>query len=322
MNATDKIKKRILMQLRRMVSPPERDRLLERQLLLQCLLLAKSNRKLENIDVLADSEFSGFSQWGEDGIIDWLVEKLPGIPQIFVEFGVEDYRESNTRLLLQLRNWSGLVMDGSQENITSILQERIYWQYDLMARCEFIDCDNVNNLLAMAGVSGDIGLLSIDIDGNDYWVWQSINIVNPAIVVCEYNAVFGDLKRITVPYKADFMRNQGHYSNLYFGASLPALTNLANHKGYTLIGTNSNGNDAFFVRKDLANPLLNYIGEVRVYPSKFRESRNETGKLTFKCGESRLEAISHLPVFDIDTNQTRLLSELGELYSTKWKRNS
>lgn len=319
MKAIKEIKKRLLIQLRKIVNTTEQERLLERKLLLQCLLLAKANRKLDCLDYLSDSEFSGFSQWGEDGIIDWLIEKIPGIPRTFVEFGVEDYRESNTRMLLHLRNWSGLVIDGSKENIISIWKERIYWKYDLIAKCAFIDRDNVNDLIAMGGMSGEIGLLSIDIDGNDYWVWQAINVINPAIIVCEYNAVFGDIKLITVPYKANFMRTEAHHTNLYFGASLPALIYLANQKGYKLIGTNSNGCNAFFVRKDFVNNVLKSISEVRSYPSKFRESRNEFGQLTFKRGQSRLEMIRDCPIYDIETNLTIQLSELGELYSDKWR---
>ena len=167
--------KRILERLRGLVSPNER--YLGKQLCLQCLLLAKLNRPKEKLDSLSESEFSGFSQWGEDGIIDWLIERLPSLPHTFVEFGVGDYREANTRLLLYLRNWRGFVMDGSAEHINNIKNQDIYWRYDLTAKCTFIDCDNVNELIAQASFNGDIGLLSIDVDGNDYWVWQAIKIV-------------------------------------------------------------------------------------------------------------------------------------------------
>lgn len=318
MQAINEMKKRLLGRLRGSASPSERH--LERQLLLQCLLVAKINRGLTYVGALSEIEFCGFSQWGEDGIIDWLVERLPGIPRTFVEFGVEDYRESNTRLLLNLRNWRGLVMDGSQELINNIMQQDIYWRYDLTAKCAFIDRENVNDLIASSGISGEIGLLSIDIDGNDYWVWQSIDVVNPVIVVCEYNALFGDLRRISVPYQADFQRTHAHHSNLYFGASLTALIDLASRKGYAFVGTNSNGCNAFFVRNDHAAELLKAIGEVRSFPSAIRESRDALGQLTFARGNIRVEAIRHLPVFDFEANATRPLSDLGELYSDKWQR--
>lgn len=292
----------------------------ERQLVLQALTTAKMNRSLQQLDGLHDAEFCAFSQWGEDGVIDWLIERLPYIPQTFIEFGVEDYRESNTRLLLHLRNWRGLVMDGSADHISDIRSQEIYWRHDLTAKCAFIDRDNINRLIADAGFKGGIGLLSVDIDGNDYWVWKAIDVVSPAIVICEYNAVFGDRYRMTVPYQADFQRTRAHHSNLYFGASLAALIDLAGRKGYTFVGTNSNGCNAFFVRNDHAGDTLRAIGKVRSFPSAIRESRDAFGQLTFASGESRVQAIRHLPVFDCESNVTKPLADFGELYSEEWRR--
>jgi hypothetical protein len=318
MQQLPEMKKRFLSRLRGITSPPERH--IERLLLLQCLLIAKMNRGLTHLKTLSEAEFSGYSQWGEDGIIDWLIERLPGIPRIFVEFGVEDYRESNTRLLLNLRNWHGLVMDGLQEHIADIMRQDIYWRYDLTAKCAFIDRENVNDLIASSGICGEIGLLSIDVDGNDYWIWQVIDVVNPAIVVIEYNALFGDMRHVSVPYQSDFQRTRAHHSNLYFGASLAALIDLAGRKGYTFVGTNSNGCNAFFVRNDYAADVLKAIGEARSFPSAIRESRDALGQLTFARGESRVEAIRHLPVFDFETNAMRPLADLGELCSEEWRR--
>ena len=171
------------------------------------------------------------------------------------------------------------------------------------------------------GLSGDIGMLSIDIDGNDYWVWKAIDSVKPAIVVCEYNAVFGDLHRITVPYRPDFQRTRAHYSNLYFGASLPALIDLGEQKGYVFVGTNSNGCNAFFVRKDLS-AVADSIGTIKSFPSAFRESRNGDGQLTFARGPERADSIRHLPVFDFGSNSVRAIADLGALYSTDWLQNN
>jgi len=276
------------------------------------------NRRKNRIRYLADVEFCGFSQWGEDGVIDWLLEKLPGIPETFVEFGVEDYRESNTRLLLFLRNWRGLVMDGSDAHVRRIQAQDIYWRYDLTAKCAFIERENINKLIASSGMQGDIGLLSVDIDGNDYWIWQAIDVVRPIVVVCEYNAVFGDLHRISVPYQPDFQRTRVHHSNLYFGASLPALIHLGEQKGYRFVGTNSNGCNAFFVREDHAAAVVGALDEARSYPSRFREGRDASGQLTFARGAERVSVIRHLPVVDFSTGQLRPLMELGDLYSPAW----
>lgn len=290
----------------------------ERDLVLHATILASMARERPTIGALSSAEFSAFSQWGEDGIIDWLLTRLPGIPETFVEFGVEDYRESNTRLVLFLRNWRGLIMDGSEAHIRSIQSQDIYWRYDLTAKCAFIDKDNINELIASSGLEGDIGLLSIDIDGNDYWVWQAMDVVRPVVLVCEYNAVLGDVHRLSVPYQADFQRTHAHHSNLYFGASLPALIHLGEQKGYRFVGTNSNGCNAFFVRADHAAAVVGAIDEIRSYPSRFRETRDANAQLTFARGAQRADIIRHLPVVDLATGQTRPLIELGDLYSPAW----
>ena len=284
----------------------------------QSLLHARINREKKKIRSLADVEFRGFSQWGEDGILDWLIEKIPGISESFIEFGVENYRESNTRMLLWLRNWRGLIMDGSQSHIEDIRGQEVSWRFDLHSKCAFIDRDNINQLISQSGFAGELGVLSVDIDGNDYWVWEAIEVVSPAIVVCEYNAVFGDLRAITVPYSADFQISQAHCSTLYFGASIHALSGLAMKKGYTLVGTNSNACNVFYVRNDYAASVLAAMESVKVYPSRMRTSRNEQGGLTFSSGLDRAKLIAHLPVFDVDLQKTMTLAECGMLYSQDW----
>lgn len=290
----------------------------ERSIIAQSLAHARANRQKMRINSLADVEFRGFSQWGEDGIIDWLIERLPGLPETFIEFGVEDYRESNTRLLLWLRNWRGMVIDGSPSHVENIRRQDVSWRFDLAALCAFIDRDNINELILRGQLGSEVGVLSVDIDGNDYWVWERISAVNPVIVICEYNAVFGDRHEITVPYQADFVRGKAHYSNLYFGASVKALIALASRKGYTFVGTNINGCNAFFVRNDRADEVLGCLENICMHGSRIRESRDEAGRLTLLRGKARLAPILHLPVFDFDQGRERILSEMGELYSEDW----
>jgi hypothetical protein len=292
----------------------------EKIVVAQCLVHAHANRPRDSIRTLTDVEFRGFSQWGEDGILDWLIERLPGIPDTFIEFGVENYRESNTRLLLWLRNWRGLVIDGSSDYIEDIRRQEVSWRFDLTAVRAFIDRDNINNLLSSVEYGAEIGILSIDIDGNDYWVWQNISVVNPVVVVCEYNAVFGDLRRITTPYRADFQRNLAHYSNLYYGASLQALIDLGSKKGYTFVGTNSNGCNAFFVRNDRAPAVINSLENISSCGSRIRDSRDMSGRLAFTRGKNRIDLIRDMPVFDLDSGRELPLANLDELYSESWKR--
>ena len=246
---------------------------------------------------LGSQEFKVFSQWGEDGIIQMILRHVRIGNAFFVEFGVENYLESNTRFLLINNNWSGLVIDGSPDNIAHIKSDPIYWRHNLKAHCAFVTKENINDLLKENGVVGDIGILSIDIDGNDYWIWDAIDVVSPAIVIIEYNARFGKDMSVTVPYDRNFVRSQKHHSMIYFGASIKALCGLAEEKGYAFVGCGSAGINAFFVRRDL---MVKEIKELTVEEgyvrNKFRESRNQDGQLIYLSQEDEYKLLTSLPL--------------------------
>ncbi len=261
----------------------------------------------KNIKSLHDAEFKVFSQWGDDGIIQYLIHYLEIENKVFIEFGVEDYEESNTRYLLMNNNWTGLVIDGSSANVDKIKNSDLYWKYDFTAKTAFITSENINTLIKEAGIIGEIGLLHIDIDGNDYWIWKALTIVEPIIMIVEYNSLFGSDLPITIPYKEDFNRTDAHYSNLYAGASIVSLCDLAKEKGYAFIGSNSAGNNAYFVKKNYLKNLTPLSAEDGYIESKFRESRNREGKLTFLRGKERLDALKGLEVFNTRTNKIETL---------------
>lgn len=266
--------------------------------------LSNQVKFIENIESLHEVEFKVFSQWGDDGIIQWLIHNIEFESKTFVEFGVSNYDEANTRFLLMNDNWSGFIMDGSESNVEYIKNSEYYWKYDLTAIEAFIDRENVNTLINRSGFGKEIGILHIDLDGNDYWIWEEIDSVSPTLVILEYNSVFGCERAISVPYAKDFVRTDAHHSNLYFGASLPALCELSEQKGYRFIGCNSAGNNAFFVRKDRMSEKLNAMSAEEGYVmSKGRESRNEEGQLTFVTGNARAEIIKGLPVINTRTNK-------------------
>ena len=221
----------------------------EKKIFLQGQIIDKLNQKKTRIDYLKDIEFSVFSQFGEDGIISWIVEQIPEIKKVFVEIGTQDYWESNTRFLLKSKRWKGYLIEGSKKYINNIKTQRIYWQHDIKAIQAFVDKDNINSIINKNINEKDIGLLSIDVDGNDYWILEKIEYLNPTIVVCEYNSIFGDLFKLSVPYNKNFVRNKVHYSNLYFGASIKAMISMMKKKGYIFIGTGSAGVNAFFCKK-------------------------------------------------------------------------
>ncbi len=261
-------------------------------------------------DYINDYEFKVSSQWGEDGIIQYLINNINIKNTTFVEFGVEKYTESNTRFLLQNNNWNGLVLDGSSENISYIKNDPIYWKHSLKAEHAFLTVENINQIISSNGISGDIGLLSIDVDGNDYWLWEAINCISPNIVVVEFNSLFGKKEKVSVPYKSNFVWTNEHFSNLYWGASLAAMEYLGEKKGYSLVGINSVSSNAFFVKDEM-------IGNVRKTNSKeahsyssFRQSRNEKGELTFLDINECLVLISDCTLQRVDTFEKFKVSEL------------
>jgi hypothetical protein len=273
-------------------------------------LLANQVKTLGTRRALRDAEFRVYSQWGDDGIIQYLVHNVPVANDSFVEFGVEDYAEANTRFLLINDNWRGLVMDGSRENMDRLRGSGMFWRYDLTAVDAFITRENVNDLIGGAGFGGALGILSIDIDGNDYWVWESLTVVDPTIVIVEYNSVFGPRRAVTVPYSKDFRRTNAHESNLFWGCSLRALCLLAERKGYVFVGSNSNGNNAYFVKREAAGSLVAKTAEEGYVLSRYRESRDGEGRLTFKAGAERFTVIADMQVVDVERNVTVRLGDV------------
>ena len=274
-------------------------------------MLSKKN-KLKTIEKIEDIEFKIFSQFGDDGIIQFLIDKLKIDYEYhnFVEFGVEDYSEANTKFLLLNNNWSGLILDSSNENIENIKKKNFFWKFELEAIKSFITKENINSIITNSNINRKkIGILSIDIDGNDYWVWKEINVIDPLIVIVEYNSTFGFEKKISIPYKQDFDRSKAHHSNLYWGASIEALKFLAKQKGYKFLTTNSAGNNAYFIKENIFDKIKLDLKK-NTYQSKFRESRDESGKKTFINYDKRVSIIGHLEVEDVETNKLYKISEL------------
>ena len=180
-------------------------------------------------------EFKVYSQNGEDGILQAIFSKIGTTNKYGVEFGVQDGMERNTRYLCEKKGWTCLLMDAGDN-------------YSTMIKKEFITAENINQLFEKYAVPELFDLLCIDIDGNDYWVWMSLdNRYAPRVVVVEYNASIPPQESKAIAYDPQFRWDGSDY----FGASLLALTKLASAKGYTLVGCDRQGVNAFFVRNDL-----------------------------------------------------------------------
>lgn len=260
---------------------------------------------------LLKSQFKVFSQWGEDGLIQFLISNINFCNNKFIEFGVEDYYECNTRFLLSNNKWSGLVIDADSKCIEKIKKDKIYWSSNLKAVNKFITKDNINSIIEENGFAGEIGILSIDVDGNDYWIFKAINIVNPDLIIIEYNSLFGKTYPLTVPYDENFIRNKKHFSNMYYGASICALNELASEKGYSLIASNNVGNNLFFLRNNLIGDIKKLTVEEAYTKSVFRESKNKKGELTFEDFNESVKLISNLELYNTLTHKTVFLKDLN-----------
>ncbi len=205
-------------------------------------------------------------------------------------------------------DWQGFVIDGSTESIQRLQNSPFYWKHDLQSLAAFIDKENINELLKKSGFDRDLGILSVDIDGNDYHILNAIKVFDPRIIINEFNPCFGKDRAITVPYDPLFYRTEKHHSNLYFGASIKALEFTLQEKGYTLVGTGMMGGNAYFVRNDLMTDKLSMLSDNAIsFNGHYRESRDISGNLNYLRGEERLEAIKGLPVLNVLTGMEEKL---------------
>ena len=283
----------------------------QKELVIKAKLLSLKNKNLKKIKDLSEVEFQVYSQWGEDGIIDWLVNKSPDIPKSFLEIGTENYKESNTRFLLINKNWDGFIIEADKSSVKDIKSQRIYWRHNLTIENTFISQNNINTIIKKNNIPRKLGLLSLDIDGVDYWILKKLSVLDPSIIICEYNSLFGQKKAITVPYKNNYIRSNEHFSNLFYGASIRAFINLLKKRNYFFIGTNSAGNNAFFVKQNIWKKINKLITDKKIFESKFRESRNSNGKLTFLNKKKSLQLIKNKIVIDLKNNKKTKLFELG-----------
>lgn len=226
--------------------------LLRAQLAINAQILIESLlARAEHADPLR-LERHGYKSWSqndEDGIIAEIFRRIGVSHHTFVEFGVGDGGENNTAALLT-QGWRGLWVEGDAGKATSIHHNfELLIQASLLRMSHsFVTRDNAAAIVAAAGLGPEIDLLSIDLDGNDYHVWEALGNVNPRVVVVEYNAKFRPPADWVWPYREDHAWD----GTDGFGASLCAYERLARAKGYQLAGCNLTGTNAFFVRADLA----------------------------------------------------------------------
>ena len=268
--------------------------------------ILSSRANSENFKNLWDAEVKVYSQWGEDGILDYLCERLEISKPNVLEVGAGNFSECNSRFLAENRNASVFAVDGRQDLISSVESSSLRWKNHIFAHETWVSPRNINEIISNAEKAiGKIDIFSLDLDGNDYWILQESNLETVSIVVVEYNPLFGNLRSVSVPRDDEFDRKSKHYSWLYYGASLRAFEYLLGLKDFQFIGTNRVGNNAFFVRKEITSqiPLVS-DKDYSVYTDwRVRETRSKEGRLTFAAGYERVEEISHLELVDVVTGE-------------------
>lgn len=251
-------------------------------------------RRLDPADPLS-WEFSGFSQNGEDGILDYLTRQLLSPNRYFIEIGAYDGLENNTAWLAIARKYNGLMIEG--DRAVSARAKKTIKAYSLGVECWslFVDGGNVS-ALAEKAFRRDPDVFSLDIDGMDYYVAEAAlsQGFKPAIFALEYNSVFGPDRAVTVPYRGDFRHAKAHPSELYFGVSVAGWRKLLGKHGYRFLTVDSNGVNAFFVDpekfpKDFLAGMKGRPYEQNI--SQFRKFRGPW--------EKQYELIRELPLFEI-----------------------
>ena len=271
-----------------------------------CSTLNLSRYNYKNVKKIIETDLKIYSQNGEDGIIDYLLFSLNIEKPKFIEIGVGDYSESNTRFFFERTSGDGLIIDIIDDFEKKVKENVKIWKGNLKILQQNIDANNILDTLKNNNFSQKIDLLSLDIDGIDYWILKELPKNFCKILVAEYNPYFGDKFKITVPNIKNFNRSSYHYSNLCFGASLPALIDLLKTKGMDFVGTNLFKNNAFFVNNDFVKMLnLEKINELdlKLYVNaNFRESRNISGSMSYIDPKNVLNQIKDCKIIDLSNS--------------------
>jgi hypothetical protein len=234
-----------------------------------------------DLPALEEVEFRVSSQNGEDGILLFLFSVLGAPTKRCVEMCVGNGIECNTANLVVSHGWRGLMIDGDASNIERGKQyydhnQDTSWFPPSLVHA-WVTAETVNDLITGYGFDGAIDLLSLDLDGVDYWIWKALTVVRPRVVVVEYNWTWGPDETEVVPYAPDFKIPSYEWKpagdNMYFGASLAAFTQLAREKGYRLIGCQRWGFNAFFVQEGLGEEALPTVTPKQCFDSPVMRDR-------------------------------------------------
>jgi hypothetical protein len=231
------------------------------------------------------------SRQDEDGLLLHIFKNIGVCRRTFLEIGVQDGLECNTANLSRHLGWEGVLMEGDPDLAKEA--ERNYCAFTkVIVKQAFVTRENIDQLLSNCGVDRDCDLFSLDIDGNDYWIWEALADFRPRVVVIEYNHALGPERSVTIPYDPQF-RHRAKHPRGYLGASLRAMQRLGARRGYALVGSSSFGPNAFFVRKEALAGEIREVSVEDAYRPLYIKRR----------GEDFPETLRGLPFVEVEVDE-------------------
>ena len=290
------------------------DNNLKQKMLAASAAINASKASRNTYENLWDSEVRVFSQWGEDGILDYLFD-VAGIskPRI-LEFGAGNFTECNSRFAAEYRNASAYLVDMRADLVENTKELDIYWRNSIFPIQDFITPESAKtHLLNAKEKMGGVDVISLDIDGNDYWVLQELDLSNVSIVVCEYNPIYGSTGSYSIVRDDNFDRTKAHFNWLHYGMSLQAAIALMARQNLVFIGSNRVGNNAFFIRTEFLNKLPFSIPNLDALEPfvdwRVRESRDTSNRLNYLQVTEGKKAIGDCEILNLETNKIVLVKE-------------
>ena len=263
-------------------------------------------KKIKNIN---DLDFKVYSQNGEDGIIDYLLHSLEIYKPKFVEIGVGDYTECNSRFFFERTSPKGLIIDCIKDFKLKVKKNTKLWKGDLKIIEKFINSENIIETLRKYDFLDEIDFFSLDVDGVDYWILKKLPKNFSKICVIEFNSNFGANEEITVPNIKNFNRTKYHYSNLCYGASLKAIIKLMEKKNFIFLGTNIDRVNAFFISRKYIKKINLKIPQKKdlniFTKSNIRESRDKKKNLNYLSGRDKIKVIGNCKIIDLSKKKIK-----------------
>ena len=272
---------------------------------------SKMKKFYPDVKNLSEVEYKVFSQNGEDGIIDYLLYSLNIDVPKFLEIGVGNYKESNTRYLFQKNPCKGMIVDHNKNLKQKVSKHVKLWKGDLTIVEKTVTSENILEILSSNNFDKNLDVFSIDIDGTDYWVMEQIPHNISKIIIAEYNSIFGPNLEVSVPNIKNFDRKKYHHSYLCYGTSLKALIKLMEKKNFIFLGSNTACNNAFFVSENEVEKIkirLPDINDLKQFTrSNFTESRSINDELNYLSGHYRWKEIENSEVIDLSSKSNNLI---------------